>query len=128
MTVQETSIKAYHEIIDEGLVGKRQTEVFELLIKNPNLTDTEIAIKLGYKDMNKTRPRRKDLVDLGMVIENGKRTCSITTRTVIQWCIKPKLTKFDVIENRKNLCKKKKCPFCKGTGLIQKPQTELSSW
>jgi transcription initiation factor IIE alpha subunit len=128
MGVQDTSIKAYHEIIEEGIVGKRQAEVFELLTKTSDLTDSEIAIKLGYKDMNKTRPRRKDLVDLGIVEEHGKRHCSITKRTVIQWRIKPKLTIADILRNKKNFSKRKKCPFCKGTGIIQKPQTDLENW
>ncbi len=85
--VRSTSIKTYNDIINEGLVHGMQEEVMREIKKTPNMTDSEIAHNLGYGDMNKTRPRRRELVEMGIVIENGKRRCTITDRTVFQWKI-----------------------------------------
>ena len=119
MTVQDTSIKTYHEIISEGLLGDRQVEVYELLAKNVPLTDMEITQKLGKKDPNYVRPRRKELVDMGIVEDAGKRKCSITNRDAYQWQIVEKAAFKKLV---KKLLKKDKieCAACHGKGWIDR--------
>jgi len=43
-------------------------------------------------DPNMVRPRRKELVDLGLVEEVGKRKCSISGRMALIWCVKDTTT------------------------------------
>lgn len=88
MVVSDTSIKTYHEIKDEGLIGERQVKVGDYIFGHPDLTDTEIAHGMGYNDINKTRPRRRELVECGVVTENGKRQCTHTGRTAYVWRVK----------------------------------------
>ena len=118
--MRDTSIEAYHEIVDSGLVGERQREVFEYLLIHPNKTDREIADELGYKDPNKTRPRRKDLYDLKIVIESDepKRECTISGKNVYQWKINDDLEPKDIrkIKQEETVI----CPHCIGRGRIKK--------
>lgn len=114
MTVRDTSIKTYNEIIAEGLLGDRQVEVYQLLEQRPDMTDMEITKALGQEDPNYARPRRKELLDMGLIESSGKRRCSITHREVYQWRI---------IENApyKKLVKVKdriECRTCKGKGWV----------
>lgn len=122
--VRDTSIKTYYQIKEEGLIGDRQIEVYELLMKMPNLTDREITIHLHQQDPNYARPRRKELLDMGLIESSGKRKCSITHRIVYQWRILEKVA-------YKKLLKKKdktQCPMCEGKGYVIKgTQTKLSN-
>ena len=129
MSVRSTSINTYHDIKEEGLVGKRQLEVLELFseLDHP-ITDMELAEKLHYDDPNNVRPRRKELYDLGIIKEDGKRVCSITDRLVYQWCIIDGLNINTVRENKNKLKNKIKCPMCKGSGFVIKKQTSLEAY
>jgi len=116
MSVRDTSIKTYYEIIDEGLLGERQVEVYELLYKKSDLTDREITAELHQTDPNYARPRRKELLDMGLIESSGKRKCSITHREVYQWRI------VDNAPYKKLVGKKDKiqCPMCEGRGWVNK--------
>lgn len=90
--IQETSVQTYTELIDEGKLDGMQHLVYQYLLKHPDSTDSEIASGLGFSDMNKTRPRRNELADREhfdppLVIASGKRLCSVTQKTCIQWRI-----------------------------------------
>ena len=86
-TMQGTSILSYQQLQSEGL-GAKQREVYDTFLDSPTpLTDRETAKELNYADPNKVRPRRKELVDKGLVKEAGKRLCSVTGRYVITWTI-----------------------------------------
>ena len=85
--VRDTSIEAYRYLQDT--LGKRQLKVYEA-IKRCYLnwgasTDREIATYLGWKDPNNVRPRRNELVEMGWVVEAGKRKCKVSGRTVWTW-------------------------------------------
>lgn len=83
--VQDTSKKTYYELMNEGVISGMQSEVLGALEHLGEATDSEIAVHLGYEDMNKVRPRRKELEELGIVVEIRKEACSITGRTAIKW-------------------------------------------
>ena len=84
--VRDTSYYSYMQIKENGLLGQREQEVYDALrrIGSP-ATDMEIMAFLGYQVPNKVRPRRKGLYDKHLVIEAGKRQCSITGKWVNTW-------------------------------------------
>ena len=85
--VRDTSLDAYHDPVNREKLGRCQVIVLECLEKYPDSTDREISWKTGLA-INNVTGRRNELVDLGLVEENGKRVCSISGRTVYQWRIK----------------------------------------
>lgn len=98
--VRDTSIKVYYDLIDEGYVSDRQQLIINFLLVHPCSTDSEIAFGLGFDDPNNVRPRRKELFDMGLVLDVGKRVCRVTGRTVYQWKFNTDLTRDKVV-----LCK-----------------------
>lgn len=83
--VQDMSIKSYHELLEEGAIGEGQRVVWEYLARNADQTDREVARGLGFQDPNATRPRRNELMHLGVVVEAGKRKCSVSGKTASVW-------------------------------------------
>jgi len=116
MVVRDTSIKTYYEIIEEGLLGERQVEVYELLYQKPDLTDREITAELHQSDPNYARPRRKELLDMGLIESSGKRKCSITHREVYQWRVLENAPYKKPIKKTDNI----QCPTCEGRGWVTK--------
>lgn len=86
---QETSALAYKEIIEDGTLNADQLEVIQALIQLKKGTDREISHYLGHDDPNKVRPRRFELVTMGLVKEDSKRECKRSGRTSIVWTIDP---------------------------------------
>lgn len=39
---RNTSVEAYHKIKEEGLIGKRQMQVYEILFEHGPLTNSEV--------------------------------------------------------------------------------------
>ena len=115
--VRETSINTYHDVIAEGLVGRRQRQVFEYLLKNPNKTDKELSVGLNIP-INVITPRRGELVTFGMVEDCGIRPCGITSRRAHFWRVKDS---FDIIKIKEIKKQKKEiCQHCNGKGYILK--------
>jgi len=85
--VRDTSLNSYIELKDSGKLEAREQEIYELIKQQGPMTDNEITQTLGYKDRNEISPARWRLVDQGVLIDYGKRKCSITERTVYQWRI-----------------------------------------
>ena len=83
--MQETSLFAYREQIEPNL-GSRQKCVYETLVKDKNLTNSEIAQRLNWT-INTVTPRVYELRKLNLVSEDEKRICRITGRTAIAWRI-----------------------------------------
>lgn len=81
--MRSTSLDAYTEIKPE--LGDRQKMVFDAIVKLGCPTDLEIMRYLGFKDPNKVRPRRKELLNQGRITECEKRTCSVSGMTVWSW-------------------------------------------
>ena len=84
--IRETSIEAYNEIKENGLLSKRRFQVYETLYNNGPLTTGEIWY-IYFRDQgisqNSINPRLSELVSLGVVSEVGKRSCKITGRNVL---------------------------------------------
>jgi hypothetical protein len=91
--VRQTSLIAYEEL--QGSLGQRQAIVYNIIIqmykegKTP-ATDREITREAKYRDPNKVRPRRNELVGLGYVAERDKRKCQVTGKTVLTWDLSQK--------------------------------------
>ncbi len=84
--IRSTSLESYSVIKPE--LGDRQKIVLEVIKILGCPTDLEIAKYLGYKDPNKIRPRRNELLKSGYIAECEKRECSISHRTVYRWRVK----------------------------------------
>jgi len=86
--MKQTSLMCYQELKHEGLLGERQLVVYNGLKKFGYCSDRELTHFLGFKDPNIVRPRRNDLVKLGLIEEKQKDKCRITKRTAIIWGLK----------------------------------------
>lgn len=75
---------AYRDILPE--LSSRYQEYFEALrgIGHP-ATDLEVSRFSGHGDPNYFRPRRNELVKMGLVIEIGKRACAVSGKTALVW-------------------------------------------
>lgn len=85
MLVRETSVSVYEDIKSEGVVLNNQQKVLDALKRFGACTDSEMAQFLGYDDPNKVRPRRKELVDEGLVVRVGTSVCEVSGRRVFVW-------------------------------------------
>lgn len=83
--IQQTSINAFLDLRLSYLGVGRRAEVYNKLKSIGSATDCELMEALGYSDPNKIRPRRKELVDEGLIVEDCKRVCGVTGKTVISW-------------------------------------------
>jgi len=86
--MRKTSLDTFSRLKLEGL-GPKQLEVYnailELNTSGVSPTDQEITKHLGYDDPNKVRSRRYELMNDNLIIEAGKRVCSITGEKVLTW-------------------------------------------
>jgi len=86
--MRETSLDTYSRLKLEGL-GPKQLEVYNAILElNASglfPTDQEVTKHLGYEDPNKVRPRRYEVMKDKLIVEAGKRVCSITGATVLTW-------------------------------------------
>jgi hypothetical protein len=83
--IRDTSLEAYFEI--KSNLGEMQQVVFDTILRLGCPTDLEIAKFLGYKDPNKVRPRRNDLLKMGLIDVCEKRECSVSKRMSTSWKI-----------------------------------------
>jgi len=94
---RQTSIAAYHEIKDSGLLSRRRWEVYDVLFRKGPLTANEAFVAFAKEsgrallfDSN-TRARFTELRDMGVAVELGVRQCSITGMTTILWDVTDRL-------------------------------------
>jgi hypothetical protein len=84
--MRKTSLMAYTQVPE---LGEMQQRVYDKIKECNQLgiypTDREIAFFLGYGDPNKIRPRRYELMEVGLIREEGKRKCTVTDRLAITW-------------------------------------------
>lgn len=110
---RETSIQAYNQIKDEGLLSALRFQVYESLIENGSMTAQESwhylrdkAARRGEARINGITPRFSELRELGVVYEKTVRPCKITKRNAIEWEV------TDQLPVKKEAIKKEKCPCC----------------
>jgi len=105
--VQETSLEAYIEIVNESL-NERQKAVMMIFYENPsmNFSNTELARELEVP-INTVTPRVYELRGRGknnqykgrpILVEAMKRICKVTGKRVIAWQINPSWSRS---ENRR---------------------------
>ena len=73
MAARQTSLDAYNSLSCES-VNDSQALILAIIRSNRNLTNTEIADKLGLP-INRVTPRTNELVKLGLVVESFRRDC-----------------------------------------------------
>lgn len=128
MTVRDTSIRTYREIITEGVVCEKQAEVINFLLRGDDLTDYEIAAGMNHLDPNSVRPRRRELVKLGIVSENGKKKCMVTGRTAYKWILSDDVNKEEILRRKDETSAAwKECPMCQGEGKVRVGQSKIDS-
>ena len=92
--VQDTSKISYGQI-KEAELGERQRVVYDVIrTATVPVTDREITRFLGYEDPNTVRPRRFELVSMGLVEEAGKRQCNVSRRRALTWRTPKKLNDY----------------------------------
>ena len=94
MTVRTTSIEAYKRLKEEGKDITNEEKVYLAIKIQPNMTDSEIAMVLGFDDRNQVRPRRKSLLDQGLIHSTGTRSCLMTGRECLTWAIVENVIKW----------------------------------
>lgn len=82
--IRQSSLQSFIQLQDS--LSERQGLIFNCVWNHgEDMTDREIADALGFQDPNAVRPRRKELVDMGLLSESDKRVCAITGKTVLTW-------------------------------------------
>ena len=85
MLARQTSIESYSRIKKE--LGKRQQYVYDGFVGNGSCTNLELSRMLGLP-INQITPRTNELVKMGLVVEDRKRSCDVSGRKAIAWRIK----------------------------------------
>ena len=109
--VRETSIMSYKELIESDLISSRQATILNGIKWLGVCSDSEIMRFLGAKDRNFVSPRRKELLDSGVIEDVGKRSCLVTGRTVFVWKIRDSIR---FVKSFPTMV----CPCCKGNGKV----------
>jgi hypothetical protein len=87
MTTRTTSAEAWAVIKANGLLSKRQAEVFEALVHAGPVTGNELGLRMALSKRINTNviTRLGELRDRGIVDEAGFRVCEVTGKKVIVW-------------------------------------------
>lgn len=118
--IRKTSIEAYNTIKENGLLGKRQWQVYEILFEYGPLTGGEVFkyMKLKYgldvPTNSNTTTRLGELRAMGSAEEIGERECSVSGQLVNLWDVTDRLP---IRRNKKTT--KIKCEHCNGRGFLE---------
>lgn len=82
--IQDTSLKTYKEITNEGLLGKMESRVLSLIVLYPNNCD-RIYAEIGHLKINQVTGRRNELMRMGCVEDAGIQLDPDTNRSVHIW-------------------------------------------
>jgi len=102
--IRQTSIEAYNFIKENGSLGVKRWEVYDVLFKHGPLSASEIYNILKKQNEHKfvskislpnwnTRARLTELREMGVAIERGIKVCSVSGRNVILWDVTKNLPK-----------------------------------
>jgi len=87
---QQTSVQAYVEARQTGLLGEVQETVLRTLKEHGPMTQGETA-KFLNMDRNVASPRFAELARFGLIQTSGTRPCRITNRQCLVWDIKERV-------------------------------------
>ena len=82
--MQNTSLLAFYQAEEEGLLGDMQKKIYKAICAFPGRTDKELSIITGMP-INCVTPRRNELVKKNYIWDAGTRKCSITKRLAHTW-------------------------------------------
>jgi hypothetical protein len=87
--IRDTSRESYRDLLSHPLeVSGRHREYLDALRGLGHAaTDQEVSRFAGHSDPNYFRPRRNELVKMGLVVESGKRVCSVSGKTALVWWV-----------------------------------------
>ena len=89
MTVQPTSLEAYTTQLYK--LDNHQQLILNILQKHPNMSDNDLLRYLRLTDphnhweINKITPRRNELYNMELILDNGEKIDRLTGRRVIKW-------------------------------------------
>lgn len=88
---RETSVEAYHDLVDEGKDGKLQRAVLSVLADGKRWSTRELAHELRGEidNLRSISPRMAELKRAGKVVDDAEKRCSISNRRVIGWRLAP---------------------------------------
>ena len=69
--MKDTSLEAYRQTYFSGQAHHKRYKVYTYITENPNCTRHQIAMQTGIP-INVVTPRVKELLDDGLIYENGK--------------------------------------------------------
>lgn len=105
MGVRETSLEAYRDIIQSGLISEKRLDVFKAVIVYGPGTSAEIiqAANIdGNSIVSQARARLNELREMGVIEEAGERKCKQTNRKAIVWRVTGNYpTKYEIPETKK---------------------------
>jgi predicted transcriptional regulator len=81
MNVRDTSKEAFVDLKEKGVVSRQSQSILNLMKKNQDYSMQELS-KATEFGINAVSARCNELKKSGHLIENPKRKCSITNRTV----------------------------------------------
>lgn len=122
--VRRTSIEAYNEIKESGLLSKRRWQAYEILFHHGPLTANQLVRLAAEKfpALKNTWTFNKRLSELrraGIVDEIAEVPCPLTGRTAILWDCN------DRLPLKMDKPRKVKCRHCEGKGFVIEQQTRL---
>jgi hypothetical protein len=93
-TPRETSVQAFYNAVDSGLIETRQQQVYAALLALGASTATETFERVRHEpggplNLNGLNPRFAELRDLGVIREAGSRACRVTGKNCIVWEVIP---------------------------------------
>lgn len=112
---RKTSIEAYRQIQENGLLPKRQWEVYDYIYKNGPCTQKDAIEGMAKKgvDTGAYTTRFSELRERGAIAEVGSRINHGSKFRAILWDVTDKLPKKLKRKNRT------KCYFCNGKGYTE---------
>lgn len=83
--IRETSIEAYKKIKENGLLSKINFLVYDCIAKHGPMTIKEVTEKLTDIPATSISPCFAKLENQGVLKTNGKRKCTITNMSSLEW-------------------------------------------
>jgi predicted transcriptional regulator len=104
--MRDTSLSAYSNYILPRIAACER-KVLEVIMRYDGITNREIAVQLGVSPSD-ISGRTNSLVKQGVVVDAGKKICSVTQKRVLQWIyvqpnIRPEVRKIILNQKQERL-------------------------